>query len=130
MIKFERVMWKYVSRRLKDTFEKTYNVLDPCRRTWTCGEKVKETNCTSHDENKCIAKYNYQLVPSSAENTNGKSNSSSSSYSFHCRTLEAITWVSLLFFFLILSMIHAKHLYFVYSSFYQCIFFMLSIHYL
>lgn len=95
-------MWKYVSRRLKDTFEKTYNVLDPCRRTWTCGEKVKETNCTSHEDNKCIAKYNYQLVPSSAENNNGKSNSSSSSYSFHCRTLEAITWVSFLFFSILL----------------------------
>lgn len=29
-------MWKYVTRRVKDSFERTYNVLD-VRRTWTCG---------------------------------------------------------------------------------------------
>lgn len=33
-------MWKYVSRRIRDSVEKTYNVLET-RRTWTCGgEKV------------------------------------------------------------------------------------------
>lgn len=29
-------MWKYVTRRVKDSVERTYNVLD-VRRTWTCG---------------------------------------------------------------------------------------------
>lgn len=33
-------MWKYVSRRIRDSVERTYNVLET-RRTWTCGgEKV------------------------------------------------------------------------------------------
>lgn len=29
-------MWKYVTRRVKDSVERTYNVLD-VRRSWTCG---------------------------------------------------------------------------------------------
>lgn len=29
-------MWKYVSRRIRDSVERTYNVLET-RRTWTCG---------------------------------------------------------------------------------------------
>lgn len=29
-------MWKYVTRRIKDTVERSYNVLD-VRRPWACG---------------------------------------------------------------------------------------------
>lgn len=41
-------MWKYVTRRVKDSVERTYNVYDiNIRRTWTCGgqelDQIKTT---------------------------------------------------------------------------------------
>lgn len=39
-------MWKFVSRRFKDTVERTYNVLD-VRQTWTCGVDNKKDTKTS-----------------------------------------------------------------------------------
>lgn len=44
-------MWKYVSRRFKDTVERTYNVLD-VRRTWTCG--VTNDNCNDKKKNSSV----------------------------------------------------------------------------
>lgn len=39
-------MWKFVTRRFKDTVERTYNVLD-VRQTWTCGvDSKKDTKST------------------------------------------------------------------------------------
>lgn len=41
-------MWKFVTRRFKDTVERTYNVLD-VRQTWTCGvDSKKDTNSSCH----------------------------------------------------------------------------------
>lgn len=39
-------MWKFVTRRFKDTVERTYNVLD-VRQTWTCGVHTKDTTKSS-----------------------------------------------------------------------------------
>lgn len=40
-------MWKFVTRRFKDTVERTYNVLD-VRQTWTCGvDSKKETKSSA-----------------------------------------------------------------------------------
>jgi len=48
-------MLRYVSRRIKDTVERTYNVLEP-RRTWTCGNEgigvYDGCNQSSYDPNK------------------------------------------------------------------------------
>lgn len=41
-------MWKFVTRRIRDSVEKTYNVLET-RRTWTCGgEKLPNTSNASN----------------------------------------------------------------------------------
>lgn len=39
-------MWKFVTRRFKDTVERTYNVLD-VRQTWTCGFDSKKDTKSS-----------------------------------------------------------------------------------
>lgn len=39
-------MWKFVTRRFKDTVERTYNVLD-VRQTWTCGVDSKRCKNSS-----------------------------------------------------------------------------------
>lgn len=54
-------MWKYVSRRIRDSVERTCNVLET-RRTWTCGgEKSPLTNTSHHDETNCAPSQQLQL---------------------------------------------------------------------
>lgn len=42
-------MWKYVSRRIRDVYDKTANVLE-VRRTWNCGQGERFCAETGHEE--------------------------------------------------------------------------------
>lgn len=108
-------MWKYVSRRIRDSVERTYNVLEP-RRTWTCGgEKNGNSNASTcnPDENTRpgtgvvpVERPTLLVVPFQRDNgwNHGSSSSSSSSdddfrrQKNHCEfqqnVLGAITWSS------------------------------------
>lgn len=59
--------WRYVSRRIKDTVERTCNVLE-ARRTWTCGnEGVNgyDGNQSSYENNKHFLRHLEKRSPSS-----------------------------------------------------------------
>lgn len=108
-------MWKFVSRRIRDTVERTYNVLEH-HRSWTCGEKSGTTLYNQQDENGGVAeqkavflaeKLSLSVNPFHHENhrNQGSSSSSSSSSSseddfrrqgceFQQNVVGALTWSS------------------------------------
>lgn len=105
-------MWKYVSRRIKDSVERTYNVLET-RRTWTCGgEKLSQASdqddekkvCRRQKLNKNVYSYeqNVDLVASRSSSSSGgfdEEYKSKQSYKHHeCKfqqnILGVLTWVS------------------------------------
>lgn len=103
-------MWKYVSRRLKETFERTCNAFDLCR-TWRCGGGVQQSSSKDDD---CLACEEYQIdrkncirilpnfyiCPVTNNNSNGSSDggrkeNKGRTYQneFQDDLLGAITWV-------------------------------------
>ena len=106
-------MWKYVSRRIKDTVEKTYNVLD-ATRTWSCGgagEKIcpltdaSSVEQQSQQEKEHKRKLILCILSSNNNGTNSSSSSGNEGYNEnigakHQQRLNhtwvgALTWVSI-----------------------------------
>lgn len=105
-------MWKFVSRRIRDSVERTYNVLEH-HRTWTCGGGEKSgggANALSTQQDEAAGeaavvlaeKLSLSVIPFRHENGRNQGSSSSSSSSeddFRRQGCEqtfvgAITWSS------------------------------------
>lgn len=101
-------MWKFVSRRIKDSLERTYNVLES-RPTWNCGgDKSCSAANSKQDEQQQLhhqRPIHTCVVKSQTKDWTGSSSHSSSNDEhfkqskrhyerpFQKNFLEALTWV-------------------------------------
>lgn len=116
-------MWKYVTRRFRDTVERTSNILD-VKKTWTCnGERFISTNFSEERDQKqqpAVKHVRQRSLCYFAAHKRGKNNSgagqSSSSSSndefrekIHAKNayfknyslLSALTWVNKIFIYFV-----------------------------
>lgn len=88
-------MWKYVSRRFKDTVEKTYNVFDVKCKVYTSSIQQYE-KCLKISEDGCSSGGSGDGSSSGRERFKEKFGTSSGR-GIHNSFLGALTWVSFFF---------------------------------
>lgn len=106
-------MWKYVSRRIKDSIDKTYyNVLD-VKRTWTCSSSASANNgvstCGSPDKFIILSPFNKDK---SGANFNSSSTNQDDDFKEKIRPdtgcfghslIGALTWVIIILIYIKIS---------------------------